>query len=502
MKPTPSAVRTNSSPIGDEALAWSEAGCAELARKEYAAAAASFSRAVALLPAWFEAKHNLAQATFALGLVDDAIDLFREAAAGTRDELPLRSIATIIPGSARSDHVAVLDARRLWAKRYLPPPRERRANAADHQPDLHRPLRIGYVSAFFRYDNWMKPLWALINHHDRARFEIHLFSDAPRAAMPATYRFHPNDRFHDISGIANDRVADAIEAAELDILVDLNGYSAAGRLGVVARKPAPIVVALFNMYAASGIAAYDYLIGDAEVIGEHEERWYTETIVRVPGSYLTFSVDYPVPAVVAPPCLRSGAIAFGSLAPQYKITPAVLDAWCRILAQVKSSTMTLRNTALGSARTREFVLSSFERRGVDRERVRLFGPIAHEQFLATYDEIDIALDTFPYNGSTTTMEAMWQGVPVVTFRGDRWASRQSASLLRAGNLGRFVAQDQAGYEALAIALATSAGSGAELAELRSTMRDRLRAAPVCNTASFARAIEDQYLNMASGVVSR
>jgi predicted O-linked N-acetylglucosamine transferase (SPINDLY family) len=200
--------------------------------------------------------------------------------------------------------------------------------------------------------------------------------------------------------------------------------------------------------------------------------------------------------------LRSGAIAFGSLAPQYKITPAVLDAWCRILAQVKSSTMTLRNTALGSARTREFVLSSFERRGVDRERVRLFGPIAHEQFLATYDEIDIALDTFPYNGSTTTMEAMWQGVPVVTFRGDRWASRQSASLLRAGNLGRFVAQDQAGYEALAIALATSAGSGAELAELRSTMRDRLRAAPVCNTASFARAIEDQYLNMASGVVSR
>jgi predicted O-linked N-acetylglucosamine transferase (SPINDLY family) len=486
------AVRTSSSAIGDEALAWSESGCAQLARKEYAAAAASFSRAIALLPAWFEAKHNLAQATFALGLVDEAIDLFREAAAGPRDELPLSAIATMIPGSASSDHLAVLEARRSWAERFLPAPRKRRAPASLRNGSRGRPLRVGYLSAFFRYDNWMKPLWALINHHDRGRFEIHLFSDAPQAAIPATYRPHPNDRFHDISGIGNDAVADSIEAAEIDILVDLNGYSAVGRLPVVARKPAPVVVALFNMYATSGIAAYDYLIGDAEVIDAHEERWYTETIVRVPGSYLTFSVDYAVPPVVAPPCLRNGAIAFGSLAPQYKITPAVLDAWCRILAAVPASTMTLRNTALGPAETREFVLSSFEQRGIDRERVRLHGPIAHERFLATYDEIDISLDTFPYNGSTTTMEAMWQGVPVVTFRGDRWAARQSASLLRAGSLGRFVASDQAAYEELAIELASTPDIASELAALRSTMRERLMAAPVCDTAAFARTIEAHY----------
>jgi predicted O-linked N-acetylglucosamine transferase (SPINDLY family) len=164
--------------------------------------------------------------------------------------------------------------------------------------------------------------------------------------------------------------------------------------------------------------------------------------------------------------------------------------------------MILRNRALGSRRTRDAVRREFERRGVDPQRLDLRGPLEHGRFLATYDEIDIALDTFPYNGATTTMEAIWQGVPVVTFRGDRWASRQCASLLRAGGLGRFVCDDQAAFEDLAVALASSGTIAQELTELRLEMRARLRASSVCDTLGFARTIEQFYTEMAANAAER
>ena len=341
----------------------------------------------------------------------------------------------------------------------------------------------------------MKPVWGLINHHDRRQFEVHLFSDAPASEIRHGYRVDPRDRFYDTTNLSNEALSQRIGDAEIDLLVDLNGYSAMPRLPLFCSRPAPVVVGWFNMYATTGIPGYDYLIGDDLVIPPEEEKFYCEKIARVPGSYLTFEVTYPVPPVTDPPCLTNGVITFGCLAPQYKITDEVIAAWSRILDQVSGSSLVLKNEALLSPGVREFVHGLFERHLVSPKRVRLDGPSEHYRFIETYGEIDIALDTFPYSGGTTTTEAIWQGVPVVTFSGDRWVSRTSASILQSATLGELIGDGLQGYISLAIGLANSPD---RLQDLRRTMRSRLRSSSVCDTQRFARDIEVLYTRMLAG----
>ena len=217
-------------------------------------------------------------------------------------------------------------------------------------------------------------------------------------------------------------ISQLIEDSAIDILVDLNGYSKMGRLSFFALRPAPVIVGWFNMFATTGMAAFDYLIGDSNVLPAEEERFYCEKILRVPGSYLTFAVDYPVPPVAE---VASGPFTFGCLAPLYKITPEVVAVFSRVFAAVPESQLILRNSALSSTETQKFVFAQFPH-GESPPNDFLEGPADHYQFLRTYERIDLALDTFPYNGGTTTTEAIWQGVPVIAFSGDRWVARTSA----------------------------------------------------------------------------
>lgn len=469
---------------------WYAAGCAETSLREFVAAARSFRNALEISPAWPEARHNYGRACFQLGLIEEALDSFRQAADGSSSELPRIAIAVAGPESPSTDNQVILQDRRAWAEQYLP-----KRGSRERLPQRNAPgdkLRIGYLSAFFECDNWMKPVWGLINQHDRNQFELHLFAETAASAIKHGYRAHPSDCFHDITGLSNDAAATLIETSGIDLLVDLNGYSAQKRLALVALEPAPVIAGWFNMYATSGMASYGYLIGDDQVIPQEEEEFYCEKILRVPGSYLTFDVGYPVPPVAEPPCLAKRAITFGCLAPQHKINSAVIHAWCRILEDVSNSRLILRNGALDSPGNCQFVHDLFARKGISPDRVLLRGRIDHYQFLRTYDDIDIVLDTFPYNGGTTTTEAIWQGVPVITFWGDRWLSRTSASILRAGNLGRFVTASVDDYVALAVALGNSADTSEFLTELRRNMRCRLRESPVCDTQTFARNMELLY----------
>jgi predicted O-linked N-acetylglucosamine transferase (SPINDLY family) len=403
-------------------------------------------------------------------------------------------IAVVIPGSPKSGNQEILDARRAYAAD-IPAPRAALKRPPAGGRAAHAKLRVGYVSSFFQRPNWMKPVWGLINQHDRERFEIHLFSDAPATAIASGYRTCPEDHYHNTTRLSNEEMAALIEASEIDLLVDLNGYSNMQRLPLYALKPAPVIAGWFNLYASTGLACLDYLIGDEEVIPAEEEQFYGEKIRRVPGSCLTFEVGYAVPPVAAPPCLSRPAVTFGCLASQYKITSEVIAAWSRILAQAPRSTLLVKNATLGPAGNRRFVHERFREHGIAPERVRLEGGAEHYDFLKRYDGIDAALDTFPYNGGTTTTEAIWQGVPVIAFAGDRWAARTSASILRAGGLGEFVGRGLEEYVSLAIALARSPETPARLEELRRTMRARLAASPVCDTRAFAREMEQLYERM-------
>jgi protein O-GlcNAc transferase len=468
--------------------AWYASGCACTSLGLYAAAIPRFERAAALAPDDPATWHEFGTALFQLGLIDEALANYRRALALDGSILPRTAIATLIPGSPSADHAAVLDARRSWFDAHLP--------TAPLKPlrkglDAGARLRIGYLSAFFGSSNWMKPVWGLIQQHDRRAVELHLFSDTPEGKCP-DYRRDERDRFHDISELSYREAAERIDAADIDILVDLNGFSRVRRLAVVAFRPAPIQVAWFNMYATSGMSCFDYLIGDDAVIAPDEERHYVERIARVPGSYLTFEVRYPTPAVAEPPGVAAGRLTFGCLASHYKFTPQVIEAWSRILARAPSSRLLIRNSTLGPEENRAHLAGRFRRHGIEPDRLTLEGPAAHFDFLGTYSRIDVALDTFPYNGGTTTTESMWQGVPVLAIHGDRWAARTSRSLLLAAGLGDFVARDVDDYVDRAVRLDEDPATPGRLAELRRGMRARLAASPVCDTASLARSMEALY----------
>ena len=287
-------------------------------------------------------------------------------------------------------------------------------------------------------------------------------------------------------------MARMIAADDLDLLVDLNGFSRLPRLAVFALRPASRQIGWFNMFATTGIEAFDYLIGDATVFQAGEEADYSEQIVQLAGCYLTFEVGYPTPDVGPLPCRSNERFTFGSLASLYKITPQVVAHWSRILRQCPASRLLLRNSGLRTAANRDWLRGRFVQEGIAPDRLEFAGPADHFEFLRTYDRIDLALDTFPYNGGTTTSEALWQGVPVVAIRGDRWTARVSASLLANAGLAEFVAPHADASMTLAAAVAGNPAARDRLAELRQSMRERLGRSSVCDGAGFARRMEDAY----------
>jgi predicted O-linked N-acetylglucosamine transferase (SPINDLY family) len=462
--------------------AWYSRGCAENARQEYIPAAHCFRKAVDLQPDWLQARHNLARALYEIGHVSEACGHFARCDAAESRAM----LAVIIPGDAGAGNEAVLAARRKWATMDLPsarqPPMARRAEKER--------IRIGYVSSFFQRDNWMKPVWGLIHQHNREAFHVNLFSDCAASEIKHGYRPYLADRFFNTTGLSNEGLAALIREAEIDILIDLNGFSNMRRLPFYTLRPAPILIGWFNMYATSGMSCFNYLIGDEHVIPASEESFYSEKILRVPGSYLTFNVDYPVPEVSDSPLATNGGITFGSLASQYKLTPEVLFTWSRILQATPNSTLLLKNKHLASLTTQQYLRSVFQEYGIASERLTLEGPADHFEFLKAYERIDIALDPFPYNGGTTTTEALWQGVPVVAFHGDRWASRTSASILHAAGLSDLVAKDQEDYTSVATQWAKNTE---RLLILRRAMRAQLAASSVCDARGFARHMEKLYL---------
>jgi protein O-GlcNAc transferase len=238
-----------------------------------------------LSPERADAQFNLGKALFDLGEADAAITHLERAC--DADDPVLRraavaAVACMIPGASNADNAAVLAARRRWAaaEAGLLAPAERRWRGPSGEGGR---LRIGYVSSFFGARNWMKPVWGVINNHDREVFEVHLLCDGADGRASG-YRDHARDYVHDVRGAPDDGLADYIAAAGIDILVDLNGYSIQRRLPMFMRRPAPIIAAWFGMYATTGIDAFDYTIADAAALPTGEKRFCSERVLRVPGS--------------------------------------------------------------------------------------------------------------------------------------------------------------------------------------------------------------------------
>jgi predicted O-linked N-acetylglucosamine transferase (SPINDLY family) len=304
----------------------------------------------------------------------------------------------------------------------------------------------------------------------------------------AGWRDHPDDRVWEVTGVPNADLAGHVAEAGIDVLVDLQGTSHMARFALPLHRAAPVQVAWNGMFATTGMPL-DALVGDGWVIPPEEEAFCTEPVRRVARTYLPFTMFYETPPVAPPPCLARGHVTFGSLGTAYKLTPLTLDVWAAVLRAVPGSRLLLRNRALDHGSNRADLLARLAALGIGPDRLDLLGGVPHDAFLATYDAVDIALDTFPYNGGTTTAEAIWQGVPLLTFVGDRWAGRTSRSVLMAAGLGEDVADDAAGLVARAAALAADP---AGLAVRRAGQRASVAASAACDPAALCRELEAIY----------
>ena len=472
--------------------------------QEYAQAIDAYGESLNLDDNNAEAHHNMARACYRMGEVSRA-GVHLERAIELADSInSWQSLATMLPGWPEADQEKLIRLRRQFSQKLAEHTQtELPINAAPPPAVPHEgPIRIGYACAFFHNANYTKPVWGLINHHDRSKFQLSLFSDSPTDDGMPCYVPHDEDRVYDVRNMSNPELASFVRSREIDILVDLSAYSYEPRLALFLQHVAPVNVAWWAMYASSGLPGIEYLIGDDEMFRPHEVEHFSETILSLPVSYLTFTVDYPVPDVAPQPCVSAGHFTFGSLVTQYKITAQVMDAWCEIMQRVPKSRLILANRTLKSPNNRDYVWNQFERRGIARERVEIHGPSDHATYLKHYDRIDLALDAFPYNGGTTTMEAMWQGVPVLTFDGDRWISRTSQTLLRRCHLGPFVGNDVADMIERGVYWGSSPEAHAELARMRRDMRDELIRSSACDTPALARGMEEIYSDIWQRAVER
>jgi protein O-GlcNAc transferase len=471
-------------------LTWCAVGKVLTDLDEDAQAVVAFENSLRIKNRNPEAHHNLGRVLYRLGDADRAAHHL-EIALSQRDRIvSWLALATIIPGCPHATQKKILEIRKTYASKLEAG--KIRSDRFEAPNRTKGRIRVGYLSAHFDSANYMEPVWGLINHHDRKAFKVYLFSDSPSENGMRGYRKNPGDEIHETSRLDNDELSALIQDTAVHVLVDLSGYSALDRLPLFLRHLAPVTLAWFNVYATSGLPGFDYIVGDEEVIGRGEEGFFSEQVLRLPLSYLTFDVTHPTPPIVAPPIVRNGYLTFGSLVSQYKITPPVLDAWAEILNRTVNTCLVLANASLDAHCNREYVFNQFIQRGVDAERIILLGRADHLTFLRYYNQIDIALDAFPYNGGTTTMEAIWQGVPVLTFDGDRWASRISTSLLRNSPLGEFVACDIREMINLAVRLAHDPATPAKLSVLRRRMRRLLKKSTVCDTVALARNMERLY----------
>jgi predicted O-linked N-acetylglucosamine transferase (SPINDLY family) len=453
-------------------------------------AIASIQLALRLRPGYAQAYRNLGTALKDQGRIDEAIACYRRARELKPDDQILH---TALLGSLhyhpRHDARAILEEHRRWEREHARPlARDTRPFANDPSPE--RPLRVGYVSPDFTSHVVGRNVWPLLRNHDRGQFPITLYANlSPGDAMTERFR-QCGDRWRTIAGWTDDRVADQVRQDDIDILVDLALHTAGNRLLVFARKPAPVQVTFAGYPGTTGLSAIDYRLTDPylDPPGEDGDR-YAEQPYRLPHSFWCYAPQGDEPAVAPLPALDKGFVTFGCLNNFRKVNDQVLELWARVLGAVVGSQLLLL-AKLGSHRQR--TLDFLGRRGVAPERVEFVAPRPRPEYFALYHRADIGLDTFPYNGHTTSLDSFWMGVPVVTLLGRTVVGRAGLSQLTNLGLEELAAATPDDFVRLATDLA---GDLPRLAALRAGHRERMLRSPLTDATGFARAIELAYQDM-------
>jgi predicted O-linked N-acetylglucosamine transferase (SPINDLY family)/predicted SAM-dependent methyltransferase len=360
--------------------------------------------------------------------------------------------------------------------------------------DQSRTIRIGYVSG----DLGIHPVGFFIvnpiRSHSRNKFQVICYSNRKGDDVITNYLKEQSDGWRDIHGRGDDEVCRLIRKDKIDILVDLAGHTGCNRLRVFARQPAPVQVSWLGYPNTTGLHRVQYRITDAIADPPgRADKLHTEQLVRLPTGFLSYFPSTEAPEIEPLPFKRNGFITFGSFNNLAKITPEVVAVWSRAMLAVPGSRLLMKRSTLRDFATVQRYLKMFKDNGIESDRIDLIpSTVTHTEHLRVYSDVDVALDSFPYNGTTTTCEALWMGVPVVVLAGTQHAGRVGMSILHRLSLDEYVASDENEYVEKVISIS---GDIEKLSQLRSLLRDRMYASPLCNSSGFCLSLENAYREM-------
>ena len=471
--------------------AFTNLGVALYERGQLEDSIAACRQAIALKPESAVAHSNLGNALRDQGRYDEAIAAYRTAIALKGDLAETHSNLVFAmnyhPGC---DAEAIANEHRRWDLMHAEPLKGFIVPYVNNRTS-ERKLRIGYLSPDFRAHSVSFFLEGLLASHDPREVEVFCYSSVARPDLLTEHLRGLVPHWRDILCNSDEEAANLIRQDAIDILVDLAGHTADNRLLIFARKPAPVQVTWLGYPATTGLDAMDWRLTDALADPPGTtEHLHAERLFRLPGCAWCFRAADEAPPVSAAPMLQAGRLTFGCFNSQPKITTPMLRLWAEILLAVPGSRLLLKNRFLRDASTRQRTQAALGDFGIAAQRIELVEQAQElADHLATYSQVDIALDTFPYHGTTTTCEALWQGVPVITLAGKTHASRVGVSLLTNVGLSEFIATTPDEYVERAVALAADLP---RLAALRQGMRARMQASPLMDAPRFARKIEAAY----------
>lgn len=445
----------------------------------------SFRSAIGIKPDFAMAYNNLANTHQEQGRLGDAIANYQKALEIKPDYASAHS-NLLFAEQYRPGHTAksLYELHREWDENHGKPLRN---TWPRHQntPDPDRRLRVGFVSpdlgrhpVGYFIDAMLKSFSGL--GIDTICYSDHIADDLTDQIKGAA------DLWKETRGLSDMALSKTILADQIDILIDLCGHSADNRLLTLARKPAPVQMTWAGYVGTTGLSSIDYIVSDRYSTESEEEVYYSEKTVRMPDSWLCYAPP-PYACDVGPlPSAQKEYVTFGSFSNPAKINEDVVSVWADILKGVDNSRLIIKYRSITSKFNSNRLITLFEAAGVDRSRLVLEDKSFHAELFKRYNDVDIALDPFPYSGGITTYEALWMGVPVITVPGATFASRHSLSHLSTIGLQAFVAKDRQDYVALAI---EHAANPQKLSELRSNLRQMMVNSPVCDGKTFSKNFE-------------
>ncbi|MFX1716203.1 tetratricopeptide repeat protein [Paraburkholderia sp. A1RO-5L] len=358
--------------------------------------------------------------------------------------------------------------------------------------EVERRLRVGFVSGDLKRHPVSFFLESVLKHLDRHKVEPVAYSLSVHQDE-VTERIKPLfQNWQSLLGLTPQRAAEIIRQDRVDILIDLHGHTTNSGLPLFAWKPAPIQANWIGYFASTGLPTMDYIIGDRYTLPENEEGHFVERPWRLPRGYLCFQPPSETIAIEPPPSTREKTVTFGCFNNLLKMDDQVVLVWARLLRAMPNARLFLKTKELDSDFRRESILKNFEAHGVGAGQLLMEGVSPRAEYLARYNQVDVALDPFPYNGGTTTVEALWMGVPVIVLRGDRFVAHMGEGILHHLGHPEWIADDEEDYVAKAVALANHPQL---LADIRSNLRGELLASPLCDGPGFAQQLGEAFLEM-------